>query len=356
MSWFDSRQKLGGLLLLTLLMLATALPWVAGQLIAWKVERQLALLDEHPALSLIESEWHSGYGSSRGHAVVAERVGCGVRACAEVRVDFAASHLSSSPLGWGRVVATADLNSIVNYQLNPPVAPLNLAANVGVLGNSDLHVSMSPSWHQLEDASAEALAFSGIDASFEAFDYAQQWRGDVTASFTLLTESASAEQKQRMGAVMQSLGTRNAIGAERMGSVIVRVVVLLKELSTAILVWHDKTPSWQTNNRELAGLDATPLLKPAATANTKHKPLTLELAPDEVVGLAAAQGQSLALQLPSFEAWHGDMPMPPVVQRLGPATYEQEPDLDVWQLQLQFSGDTVTLNGLALWQANELDR
>jgi hypothetical protein len=356
MSFFASRRKRSGLIIVVLALVMLATPWLAGQLIGWKVQRQLASLDDHPALSLLESDWQVGYSASRGYAIVAERVGCGVRACAEARVDFAASHLSFAPFGWGRVVATADLNSIVNYQLNPPVAPLNLVANVGVLGNSDLRVTMPPSWHELEGERADAIAFSGIDALFEAQDYARQWQGDVTASFTLLTESASAEQKQRMAAVMQSLGTRSTLGSERMGSVIVRVVVLLKELSTAILVWQGKEPTWQPEIRALAALDPRALLKQKPTQQSKskpaHKPLTLALAPDMVVSSDNTQTRSLALELPSFEAWHGDMPMPPVVQRLGPATYEEEPELDVWQLQLTFTGSKVSLNGMALWQAD----
>ena len=330
--------------------LVAATPWIAGQLIGWKVQRQLTLMDSHPALSVLESHWEAGYSEGRGYAIIAERVGCGIRACTETRVEFAAQHLRSNPWGWGRVVATADLNGLLNNTLTPPVAPLNIIADVGWFGKSHLRVQISPSWHELHAERADAIAFSGIYADFDAQDYARNWYGDLDASFTVITESASPDQKARMGEIMQSLGTQSAPHSEQVGAVIVRVVALMKELSTAILVWQGKERAWKPQINTAEPLNAVALLNSSAVGPNTIKPLKLELTPDVMVVTNNPVERQVALELPSFEAWHGDTPMPAVAKKLGPATYEEEPELEIWQLNLQFRGDKISLNGLALWR------
>lgn len=330
--------------------LAFASPWLAGQLLSSKVQRQWALMDEHPAFSVLESDWQVGYKTSHGYIVLAERVGCGIRACTETRIEFAAEHLTTEPLGWGKVVATADLNGMLNHSLQPPVAPLNVIADVGVFGRSHLRVEISPSWHELHAERADAIAFSGIYADFDAQDYARNWNGELDASFTVITESASPDQKARMGQMMQSLGTRSVGQSEQVGAVMVRVVALMKELSTAILVWQGKERAWKPELTPSKKLNALALLQVSRAPVPSSQTLTLELAPDIVVDSESTGRPKVSLKLPSFEAWHGYSAMPAVMQKLGPATYEAQPELDVWQLQLQFRGNQVSLNGLALWQ------
>lgn len=342
------RKRVVGPAVLLFAALLAALPWAGGQLIAAKVQRQFALLDEHPALSVLESRWTSGYAQSEGYAIVAERVGCGIRACSETRVNFAASHLGFNPIHWGRVVAQADLNGVLQQTLKPAVAPFIMVAEVGLFGRSRMQVSMSPSWHELQAERADAIAFSGFHADFEAQNYAQNWQGDLKASFTVFTESASAEQKERMGQMMQSLGSYTGIHTEQMGSVIVRVIALMKELSVAITVWQGKEQAWQPKINAPA-VAVEDLLARRITKQANTKPLMLELTPDVLVTTISESSRHVTLDLPGFEAWHGHMPMPVVAQRIDNITYETEPELDVWQLNMQWSGSKVTLNGLAIW-------
>lgn len=327
--------------------LFAVLPWVSGQLVAWKVHRQITALDQHPAFTVIESNWQAGYANSTGHIVLAERIGCGVRACSETPVYFTATHINFWPLGWGSVVATADLNGVLQHELNPPVSPLVIHAAVGVFGQSRLEVHMAPSWHELGAKRADAIAFSGFDAEFIAKNYASSWVGELTASFTVLTEEASAIQRERLSRMMQSLGVQPSGQPENIGIVIVRVVSLMKELSSAIMLWHGKERVWQPE------IKATPiderdryLVKKAPAS----QPLRLELTPDILVSTQPQASRKIALELPSFECWHGDNPMPAITSKLDQATKEEEPEFDLWQLKLSWSGDSVKLNGLALWQ------
>ena len=331
-------------------LIAVLMPWLVGQVLAVKVQRQLDLLDQHPALNVLESHWYRGYGGSHGTAVLAERVGCGVRICSEIQVDFAAQHLSLNPLGWGVVVASVDLNQVLSHQLTPSLRPLNLVSQVGLFGQSKLKVQMSPSWHELGEGRADAIAFSGIAADFLATNYAARWQGDLSASFTVVTESASAEQRHRIGEVMQALGTQPVAHSEAVGAVVVRVVALMKELAMAVQLWQGKEYVWQPRIDPEPMADAKVVLKHGLPSNAQIKPLRLELAPDIIVASEVGQNPSVALRLPSFEAWHGNMPMPVVLQKLGPDTYEQEPELDIWQFSLQLTASKVSLNGLALWK------
>lgn len=343
------RKRIIGPSVLLFAVLLAMLPWAAGQLIASKVQRQFELLDQHPALSVAASEWKTGYAQSEGYVTVIERVGCGVRACSETRVDFAASHIGFDPLHLGRVVAQADLNGLLQYKLKPAVAPFIMVAEVGLFGRSRMQVSMSPSWHELQAERADAIAFSGFVSNFSAQNYAQNWQGDLNASFTVFTESASAEQKERMGQVMQSLGSDSGVHTEQVGSVIVRVIALMKELSVVITVWQGKELAWKPEINAAPPVATKTLLARRMIKSEQTKPLMLELTPDMLVTTADESLPQIALNLPSFEAWHGHMPMPVVAQRIDNVTYETEPDLDVWQLNMQWSGRKVTLNGLAIW-------
>ena len=329
---------IGGLVLL-------CLPWVSGQLIAWKVERQVAAIDAHPAFSVIEKVWQSGYATSDGHIVVAERVGCGARACSETRVEFSAIHIELWPFAWGNVTAVADLNNVLQHELSPPVAPLVLNATVGLLGQSSLLVHMNPSWHELNAERADAIAFSGFDVAFAADNYAAAWIGELKASFTVIADAASEAQRERLSHMMQSLGTAQPGQAESMGVVIVRVVALMKELASAVQLWHGKERAWQPE------IQATPPRQALLTAKASPtQPLQLQITPDILVSTEPTPNRKIALELPSFECWHGDNPMPAVADKIGNSTREEEPELDIWQLTLSWSGESVKLNGLALWQ------
>lgn len=344
------KRKITKIVVLVVLVFA-ALPWASGQLLAWKVQRQIAALNQHPAFSVIESKWQSGYAYSSGHILLAESVGCGVRACSETRVDFTATHIRFWPIGWGSVVASADLNSALRYELSPPVAPLVITAAVGILGRSSLQVHMAPSWHELGAERADAIAFSGFDAELTAKNYASNWDGDLTASFTVLTESASQLQRERLNRMMQSLGVQPSGQPENIGVVIVRIVALMKELSSAIMLWHGKERVWRPEIKAAPAEDRYLAQKSQASKRaTASKPLFLELTPDILVSTEPQAVRKIALQLPSFECWHGDNPMPAITKKIDQTTREEEPELDIWRLQLSWSGDSVRLNGLALWQ------
>lgn len=332
---------LAGLAALVLL----SLPWVSGQLIAWKVERQIAAIDSHPAFSVIEQSWQSGYALSKGQVIIAERVGCGSRTCSETRVDFAAQHIQLWPFAWGKVTAVADLNNVLQHQLHPPVAPLVANATVGLFGQSSLFVHMNPSWHELNAERADAIAFSGIDVEFFADNYAANWVGELNASFTVIAGAASQAQRDRLSQMMQSLGNAQRGQIDNMGVVIVRVVALMKELASAVQLWHGKERAWQPQ------IEALPITQALVTAKAPPaKTLQLQITPDILVSTDPAPVRKVALELPSFECWHGDNPMPEVVNKIDNATREREPELDIWQLKLSWSGESVTLNGLALWQ------
>lgn len=344
------RKRRISVVLLALVAIGLALPWIAGQLIAWKVKRQIAQLDQHPGVSVIEQSWHSHYSNSHGHIVLTERVGCGVRNCGDIRIDIAARHLNFSPLGWGKVVASTDMNSLFEQPLTPPVQPFHLLAQVGIVGRSQLTMQMSPSWHELHAERADAIAFSGIYATFNASQYASRWQGDLNASFTVITEKASPAQRQKISEVMQSLGTDRPTAPENFGAIVVRVFALMKELSAAVNVWQGKQLAWRPQINALPHSNPKQLLKDGLPELAAHNPLKLELSPDIFQPSHHGAPRKVALELPSFEAWHGQQPMPPIVQKMGPATYESEPELDVWQLNLRFANNKLSLNGLALWK------